>query len=127
MSRNSDEAGCFVQVIGWSFVILVILFIQLVSANSGRMVIEAKVLDTFVKVSSGSTTYIASLSVDGNVEPFEIENNPFIGRWDKTTVYSQIEQLKGKCISADVYGFRIPSLGFRGLTSFKESKCEAAE
>ena len=118
--RSNEDAGCFLQVIAGVFILLMILFVQMTWANTGRMTINAKVLDTLVKMSDGSSQYLVSLSVDGSIEPFEIENNLFIGRLDKTTVYAQVEQLKGKCISADVHGFRIPSISFRGLTAFRE-------
>jgi hypothetical protein len=125
MSRSNDEAGCFLQIIAGVFILVLVLFIQATWANSGKMTVNAKVLDTFIKMSDGSSQYLVSLSVDGNVEPFEVENNLFIGRLDKTTVYAQIEQLKGRCVSANVHGFRIPSISFRGLTAFREIECSS--
>jgi hypothetical protein len=125
MKNNRDSSSLivvmFAILFGLSFSLFSITWLNL---NTTQVV--GKLEDTIEKVSDGHTKYLVSIQVNGSIEPFELDNNLFIGRFDRTTEYFRLKEIADRngCVSMTVHGYRIPSISYRGITSYKEVPCK---
>jgi hypothetical protein len=82
------------------------------------------------KSNKGNTEYIVNIAMpDGKLNPIIIENVWWLFRFDRTTTYAELVQMNktnpGQKYCVSVYGIRIPSISYQGLTSIKPiEKCK---
>lgn len=76
------------------------------------------------KSNNGNTEYIVNIDMpNGKINPIIIENVWWLFRFDRTTTYAELVQMnklkpeQKYCVS--LYGVRIPSISYQGLTSIK--------
>jgi hypothetical protein len=97
--------------------------------NIGRETVsDVKISQVFPKIDKGDTKYLVTIEKpDGKTEVLEIENNFFLFRLDRTSVFADLGTAakEDKCATVTSHGWRLPSVSFRGLTNYQITSCKS--